>query len=94
MTITRYTPTTTAVSPVADTVCTSTRSTFREMRALVPATMASGTRAVAPAAISAAWAGQSTRTRSAATTRATSATMATAQPSSCNRLRSMPRERR
>ena len=36
MTITRYTATTTAVSPVADTVCTSTRSTRRETRGLAP----------------------------------------------------------
>ena len=50
ITITRYTATTTAVSPVADTVCTSTRSTRREIRGLVPAASASGTRAVAAAA--------------------------------------------
>ena len=42
ITITRYTSTTTAVSPVADTVWTSSRSTRRAIRGLVPAARASG----------------------------------------------------
>ena len=78
---------------MADTVWTSTRSTRREMRGLVPATRASGTSAVAAAATSAAWLGQSTSTLSAATTSATSMITATAQPTSCSRWRARPVDR-
>ncbi len=93
ITITRYTATTTAVRPVADTVCTRTRSTRREIRALVPAASASGTRPVAAAATAAAWLGQSTSRFSAATTSATSRITATAQPTSCRRCRARPEDR-